>query len=239
MKIQKKDSPLHPPVLGRRLAHIARLVPPGARLADIGTDHGRLIAHLAATGRIACGWACDINPKPLAKAQRLVAALGLGDTVTALCCDGLSGITPQMADHIVIAGMGGDLIAGIIGGWEHRRHSGVRYLLSPMTRPEALRGFLYTGGYILEQESCVREGRFVYSVMSAAYTGHPVQPDDLTLYTGAIRDMSIPDNLLYIQVLIRRLRVKAAGIETAGQDAGRWRNLLEQLEQLAGTAGQR
>ncbi len=228
----KELSTQHPPALDRRLDLIARLVPPGATLADIGTDHGRLIAHLAATGQISHGWACDINQKPLEKARRLVAELGLEDKVTALCCDGLTGITPQMASHIVIAGMGGELIARIIADWPHRWHPGVRYLLSPMTRPEALRGFLYAEGYTIEQEQCAREGRFVYSVMSVAYSGRMVRPDDLQLYTGAIRCMKDPDNRLYIQTLIRRLQTKAAGVASAGQDAGRWHCLLSNLEAL-------
>ena len=221
-----------PLVLDRRLALIAGLVEPGASLADIGTDHGRLIAHLAAIGQICRGWACDINQKPLDKARRLIEQMGLQDKVTAIRCDGLEGITPEMANHIVIAGMGGELIARIIGAWPHRRHPGVRYLLSPMTRPEALRGFLYSEGYQIERELCVREGRFVYSVMSVVYTGQPVPPNDLMLFTGAIRPGECPDNLLYLQTLIGRLQIKAAGLETAGQDAGRWHRLLAELRAM-------
>lgn len=225
-----------PLVLDRRLALIAELVEPGASLADIGTDHGRLIAHLAATGQICRGYACDINQKPLDKARLLIAQMGLQDKVTAIRCDGLEGITPEMADHIVIAGMGGELIARIIGDWPYRCHPGVRYLLSPMTRPEALRGFLYAEGFEIERELCVQEGRFVYSVMSVVYTGQPVQPDDRMLFTGAIKLGECPDNLSYLLNLIGRLQIKAAGLETAKQDATRWYRLLEELRGMISSA---
>ena len=52
-----------------RLKTIESLVPKGARVADIGTDHGHLPISLV-RGKVATKViACDINEKPLANAK--------------------------------------------------------------------------------------------------------------------------------------------------------------------------
>ena len=53
-----------------RLRLLADMVPQGARLADIGTDHGYLPVWLMQQGRIASAIAADIGPEPLAHARR-------------------------------------------------------------------------------------------------------------------------------------------------------------------------
>ena len=53
-----------------RLRLLADMVPAGAHLADIGTDHGYLPVWLMQQGRIASAIAADIGPEPLAHARR-------------------------------------------------------------------------------------------------------------------------------------------------------------------------
>lgn len=53
-----------------RLACMAALVPPNARLADIGTDHGKLPISLLLDGHIASAIGSDIRSGPLAHAER-------------------------------------------------------------------------------------------------------------------------------------------------------------------------
>ena len=47
-----------------RLRAAAELVPEGARLADVGTDHGYLPAWLLLRGRIDSAIAADLRPAP-------------------------------------------------------------------------------------------------------------------------------------------------------------------------------
>ena len=51
-------------VLTPRLACLAALVPPGARLADVGTDHGKLPIALLRAGRVASAIGSDIGAGP-------------------------------------------------------------------------------------------------------------------------------------------------------------------------------
>ena len=52
-----------------RLALLASWVPPGARLIDVGTDHGYLPAWLIQNGRIEEALASDLRPGPLSRAE--------------------------------------------------------------------------------------------------------------------------------------------------------------------------
>ena len=94
-------------ILSPRLAMAAALVPEGARLTDVGTDHAYLPAALLLAGRIPSAIAADLRPGPLARARKTAAAYGLEGKLSFRLCDGLSGIRPEETDAAAIAGMGG------------------------------------------------------------------------------------------------------------------------------------
>jgi len=224
------------PPLDRRLALIAAMTGRGRPVADVGTDHGKLIAHLVATGQAPCGCATDIRPGPLSKARGLVEDLGLQDRIRLILCDGLAGVEDAMADEVVIAGMGGELIARIMEEWPYARQPQKHFLLQPMTRPEELRGWLWRSGYAIDAERCARQSGRVYSVISARWTGVPRTPDDLTCWLGGIGNFSGPDEAAYADKLLYLLEQKAAGLERSGQDASGWRRLMEQIGARTGRA---
>ena len=66
-----------------RLRLLADMVPAGAHLADIGTDHGYLPVWLMQQGRIASAIAADIGPEPLAHARRTAAEYGADEEFAA------------------------------------------------------------------------------------------------------------------------------------------------------------
>lgn len=120
-----------------RLAAIAALVPDGARLADVGTDHALLPIRLLLDGKIQRAVATDIRPGPLSRARENAYAAGVQD-LSCVLCDGLTGISPDSVDTVVIAGMGGENIAAILRAapWACRN---ALCILQPMSRPEELR----------------------------------------------------------------------------------------------------
>lgn len=218
------------PPLDARLSLIASMVRPGRPAADVGTDHGKLIAHLVGSGKSPCGCATDIRPGPLSKAKELVEALGMQDRVRVLLCDGLSAVEDGMAQEIVIAGMGGETIIHIMESWPHAKGEDKHFLLQAMTRPEVLRDWLWRSGYAIEEERCAAQSGHAYSVMSVYYTGCSRCPDDLMCWLGAIGDFHLPQTAAYLHKLLFQLGQKADGMESAGQDASRWRSLMEQLQ---------
>ena len=169
------------PALSKRLAAIAQMVRPGRITADIGTDHGHLIVWLAATGRIPRGFACDVNPKPLEKAVRAAREAGVVQLVDCRLSDGLAALAGEPVEDIVIAGMGGELIARILeeSPFSSREKKGQRYLLQPMTKPDLLRQWLGEQGYGLKGNGAWRREA------SAIPSSRPAGPGSAGRWTGS------------------------------------------------------
>ena len=75
-----------------RLQCIASLVPQGARLADVGTDHGYLPVWLLQHGRIESAIASDINALPLDHALATAREYGVTERMDFRLCPGLAKI---------------------------------------------------------------------------------------------------------------------------------------------------
>lgn len=181
---------MHTPNLKGRLSLCAQYVREGSRLADIGTDHGYLPIALCAGGRCPSAIACDINPMPIDTARENVSRHGLTNRIKLRLGDGLAPVGADEADDIVIAGMGGELIAAILDACPWARDGEKRYILQPMTRHEALIKFLCANGYAIERQGAVYDGGKYYTVILARYDGE-IRP--CGAYTAAV-GMLRPDS---------------------------------------------
>lgn len=149
--------------LSPRLQAIARQVSQGARLADVGTDHGYLPVWLLLNDQIECAIATDLREGPLNRARQTAQQYGQTEHVSFRLCDGLADISADEVDTVVIAGMGGETIAAILEAAPWTRHD--RYLLlQPMTGAPRLRQWLQTHDYAIEREIIASEGRKLYSI---------------------------------------------------------------------------
>ena len=97
-----------------RLQCIASLVQKGARLADVGTDHGYLPVYLLQEGTIERAIASDINALPLDHARATAEEYGVTEKIDFRLCPGLAFIRADECDTVAIAGMGGETILGIL-----------------------------------------------------------------------------------------------------------------------------
>lgn len=165
-----------------RLAACAGLVRVGSRLADIGTDHAKLPVWLAKQGLIQSAVACDISPGAIANADKTVAAHDAGNVVKTRISNGLTGINPDEIDDIVIAGMGGELIAKILPAVNWIKNDRYNLIFQPMSRPERLRLILLGGHFNIIREIAVREGGRIYLVIQARYS-NPENPDNPLFFT--------------------------------------------------------
>ena len=182
-----------------RLQLLADMVPPGSRLADVGTDHGYIPVWLLQRGRIAAAIASDIGAEPLQHARQTAAEYAVTDIDFRLC-PGLDAIAPEEADTIVIAGMGGETIQTILeaapwtAGGEHL------LLLQPMTKVEYLRKWLVDNGYRFTEERLVFDKSYLYPVFAVrGGTQPPLTPAQQ--YGGVLLD----DDPLYADYLDERI----------------------------------
>ena len=151
--------------LDPRLTAIARFCGTCRRFADIGTDHGRLGAYLLQTKRCENAQFTDISDQSLQKARRLIGLLGLSDRAAFLVGDGAAALR-EAPDVAVIAGMGGETIAGIV---ERGREilADAKLVMQPNVDAPLLRQCLSEQGFALEDEAIVRDGRRLYVILTA------------------------------------------------------------------------
>ena len=146
-----------------RLASVAALVPPGAKFADIGTDHAYLPVWLLQRGIITRALACDLRQGPLDRARATAEKYGLTQYMDFRLCDGLAGVRPGEADAIVIAGMGGETIATILSAAPWVWEQNCLLLLQPMSAQPHLRRWLQEHGYTIDREVLTQEGDTIYT----------------------------------------------------------------------------
>lgn len=172
--------------LDNRLSLCASFIRQGTTLADIGTDHAYLPIWLVANGVVTSALACDINEGPLRFGAADVERYGLTDKITLRLSDGLKNVRRDEAQDIVIAGMGGELIAKILSDCEWAKDRSKRYILQPMTKCEILIRWLYSNGFeIAEQKACECDKKH-YTVMLVQYTGQVREIDDCFCYIGKL-----------------------------------------------------
>lgn len=166
-----------PPVLDARLAAAAALVRPGQAVADIGCDHGKLTAALAASGAYPKVIGADLRPGPLAKARCTLEQAHLQDRAELRLGDGLSVLLPGEVGTVVIAGVSAQTT------WEMLEQApwvfalnGPRLVLVPATRHAELRGWLWRHGFALVADRPVQAAGRWYAVMAAEYTGQAQEP---------------------------------------------------------------
>ena len=163
--------------ISKRLLCCAAMVPPGARVADVGCDHGYLGIHLIQNCGASHVVATDLRPLPLQKARENAARFGAEDRMEFHVGDGLSQVRPGQVDTVVCAGMGGDTIAAILGGAAWVRDPNIRLILQPQSSGNDLRRWLGETGFAIIREELVEDGRFLYAVMEVRFGGGaPLSP---------------------------------------------------------------
>lgn len=203
----------------------------GGRVADIGTDHAYLPIWLARNGLVEKAIAADINLGPLQKAAMNVKRHLVSDLVETRLSDGLDQVFPHEADDIIIAGMGGETIAGIIQKAPWLKQNKKNLVLQPMTCAKELREFLAREGYALQDERAVLADGRVYSVMRAEYDPKQVPNTPLYPYIGLLNP-SVPESRPYIERECGHLKKKAEGLKTAGRlpEAAQFFELADALQ---------
>ena len=150
--------------LSQRLQAIADLVPAGAKVADIGTDHGFLPCYLAQSSKAELVIACDVNAQPLALAQKNITGYNVGDKVSTRLGNGLAVLKPGEVDTVTIAGMGGALMIDILDASPMVVDRLKRIVLQPNVGAEAVRIWAEKNRWQIVAEDLIREND-IFSVI--------------------------------------------------------------------------
>ncbi len=155
--------------LSKRLECIAGFVSTGGTLADIGTDHGFIPIKTVLESKVKRALAMDVRKGPLEKAKINIRQYGLEDKIETRLSDGLDKLNEGEAETVLIAGMGGELIADILKRGDRLKFSVKEYILSPHSEWFKLRAFLRSNSYrIISEDMLVDEGKY-YLIIKAVY----------------------------------------------------------------------
>lgn len=150
--------------LSSRLKACCNFISPGSRVADVGTDHGYLGIWLLQQGIASSVIASDIVPGPLSAAKANAEKYGFTEQMEFYLSDGVAAI-PRDFDILVCAGMGADTIVSILSAAPWLRSNRYRLVLQCQSKTPLLRRYLSENGWRITEESVLRDGRFLYTVM--------------------------------------------------------------------------
>ncbi len=216
--------------LGPRLLAVASAVPPCESMVDCGCDHGYVSIYVAKLGKVGKITASDINEGPLKNAENEIVAEGLEEKIKTRLCDGLCGIDAH--ECVVIAGMGGETIAEIIGKSEWTKECRA-LILQPMTKVEILREYLYREGFCIYKEEIVTESGHMYNIISARFEGEVAYaPFEKYISRAALtEELAAEYTDAIIKRLARELRCRsAAGALSEEEKLGRESDLNSLIE---------
>ena len=217
--------------LKNRLYTVSTLVPRGARVADIGCDHGHLPIYLIREGISSFCIASDIKEKPLESARANIKKVGL-DIETRLGA-GLSTIKENEVDCITIAGMGGEVISAILEDAPWVKNDKYTLILQPMTSADALRRYLSENGFSIEKEVACTDSGKLYTVIKTTFTGEFSLMDEAFYRTGMLdpKDETakkyIEKQLKIVEKLVFDLKASGRNAETSEDTYNKIKGMLE------------
>lgn len=202
--------------ISKRLLSCAALVHKGAKVADIGCDHGYLSIYLVQKNIASYVCASDLREGPLSAARKNAEKFGVSDKIEFVCADGFAGIDPEKVDTIICCGMGGDLIRNMIEASPWVRDERYTLILQPQSGQSEFRKWLCREGFSILEEVPVFDGRFVYFVMKLRYTGKCTELSPGQAYvTPQMLNSKSEDLPVYMDRVLCSLEKSIKGMEMA------------------------
>lgn len=218
--------------LSERMMMAAKMVRPGSRIADIGTDHAYLPVYLIETGIASEALACDVRKGPLSNALKTVELYGVQDKITLRLSDGFDEIEPFEADDFIMCGMGGTLMTELVSRAYWLKDSSKKLILQPQSHSEDIRKYLVENGFeILCEDACTDDGK-LYSALSAQYTGENQDVDEAYYYYGKLIECEKEEAKQILDKTLERLKIKLDAAKNHGteEDFQKLKNIVQKLE---------
>ena len=149
--------------LSKRLKIIYDLVPKSV-VADIGSDHGKLMIALVQSGKVTKGFAVENKEGPFERLRSNIIRYHVEDAITPLFSDGIKDITRDVGT-IVIAGMGGQTIVKILKDHPEKLVSVQTIIIDAHTAVPFARREISQMGYAIADEKIVKEDGIFYEII--------------------------------------------------------------------------
>ena len=213
-----------------RLRACCNFICPGDRVADVGTDHGYLGIWLLQQGIASSVIASDIVPGPLSAARNNAQKYGFTEQMEFYLSDGVKNI-PRDFNALVCAGMGGDTMISILSAAPWLKDSKYRLVLQCQSKTPMLRKYLSDNGWRITEETTLKDGRFLYTVMEVCYQPeYPKLTEGECWFPPALLENPSPHTASYYRWVVGGLE-----LTLSHQEDPEKKRILEELKALAQT----
>ncbi len=152
------------------------------RVADVGCDHGKVVAYLFQNNLIDYAICTDISAPSVAKAEHLLTECGVAPrNFDIRCGDGLHTVTSaDSISQVIMSGLGGNEMRKII------KESTIdsEYILQPQNNEFDLKMYLVNNGYHIFFDKIVHDMGKFYNVFVAKKAERNQTYTDYDLYFG-------------------------------------------------------
>ena len=152
--------------LSERMQKIAELVIEGESCADVGTDHGLIPLYLLQNQICPSVYLTDIAEGPLDRARHNAMEYGVSGNMEFILGPGLKPLSSCSPSTVIIAGMGGEMIASILEESKEAAAGVKRFIFQPRTRESVLRKYLQDNGFLISGEYLVKEAGRICQIIT-------------------------------------------------------------------------
>lgn len=149
--------------LSKRLKIIHDMIP-NSVVADIGSDHGKLMIALVESGKVQKGYAIENKEGPFERLRSNLIRYHVNDKITPLFSDGIKDITRDVAT-IVIAGMGGTSIVNILKSHPEKLVRVQTIIIDAHNAVPLARKEICQMGFAIADEKIIKEEGIFYEII--------------------------------------------------------------------------
>ena len=149
--------------ISKRLKLIHDMVPKSV-VADIGSDHGKLMIALIQSQTIIKGYAVENKEGPFERLKNSLTRSGVIDKVTPLFSDGIKDL-PSDVGTVIIAGMGGLNIVNILKSHREKLAHVETIIIDAHTAVPTARKEICQLGYAIADEKIIKEDDIFYEII--------------------------------------------------------------------------
>ena len=219
--------------ISERLATVASLIPKGAHLVDVGTDHGYVPIWLLQKQHIVSAIAMDVNKGPLARARENRDKYGFTDVMDLRLSNGLEKLKPGEGDSVLIAGMGGPLMIRILEEGRKNATSIQTWVLQPQSEIPSVRRYLHEHDFKIVEEIMLKDDGKYYMAMKAV-PGHEEPWNELEYLFG--KDLLLNQHPVLKEFVEKEMRlyenIVQQLIRSEQKESERYREVVQYLNDL-------
>lgn len=150
--------------LSLRLQTIYNMIATDSVVADVGSDHGKLMISLYENGVISHGYAIENKKGPFERLKKALISHGIEENIVPMFSDGITDL-PECVDTVVIAGMGGKTIIDILKSHQNKLANVSTIIIDGHSCLPLLREEIVKMGFNIADEKIIKDDDVFYEII--------------------------------------------------------------------------